>query len=528
VGVVAEEEFIKQHNYELFSWAARFFKEFQKEEYVLYLSPKTGDIIHFNHKIEDIEPRETLQKDIAKAKVGDFLKNTYGLNLAEYEFNEEKIKSFDKRTDYSFSWKKKGVFIPWKNGQGTAKLLCGATISGTEIRNFYRSELDIPEKFSRYIEKQLAFGAYLSSFSYVFFLILLVLSIYLLVKKRQEVSLRIVKNWFIYLAGFIYIINIAYVLNNLQLVLNGYPTSVSMSTYIGLYLLQSMMCVLFLSLNFTIPGMVGETLQQEILPQRRASSILHYIKSTFCNRGMARAITLGYLLFVILLGAQSAIFALGQKYMGVWKEWITLTQFSSARIPLLTAFAIGITASLTEEIVFRLFGISWGKKYLKNTVLAVVLSSLIWGFGHTQYAIFPVWFRGIEVSILGFFYGFIFIKYGIIPLIVAHYLFDVFWGTAAYILGRSQPDLFIGSIFLLAIPLIFAAFFYLANRKEKEKEIKLALSTNQEYNLNILVNFVLLKKSQGCSAEEIKKELIGHGWDFTLVDLAIAQSFKSG
>ena len=264
VGVAAEEEFIKQHNYELFSWAARFFKEFQKEEYVLYLSPKTGDIIHFNHKIEDIEPRETLQKEIAKAKVGDFLKNTYGLNLAEYEFNEEKIKSYDKRTDYSFSWKKKGVFIPWKNGQGTAKLLCGATISGTEIRNFYRSELDIPEKFSRYIEKQLAFGEYLSSFSYVFFLILLVLSIYLLVKKRQEVSLRIVKNWFIYLAGFLYIINIAYVLNNLQLVLNGYPTSISMSTYIGLYLLQSMMGVLFLSLNFTIPGMVGETLQQEI------------------------------------------------------------------------------------------------------------------------------------------------------------------------------------------------------------------------------------------------------------------------
>ena len=527
LGIESEEEFIKQHDYEFLSWRVRFFKEFQKEEYILYLSPKSGNILHFEHKIEDIESRETLEKDVAKARVQDFLRKTCGLDLKEYDFHEEKVKRYDKRTDYIFSWEKKGVYIPWKKGQGGAKLLTGATISGEEIRDFYRSELDIPEKFYRYIERQLIFGEYVSSFSFIFFMFLVVLAIILLVKKRQSVTLRLAKNWFIYLAVFLSLTNIAYILNNLQLVLNSYSTSASLVSYIGIYLLQGLMNILYLSVTFTIPGIVGESLQEEVFHQRRRSSLLHYIKSTFFNRGITRDILFGYVLFLILLGFQSVIFYLGQKYMGVWRQWLKLTQFSSAYIPLLSAFTIGLTASLTEEIVFRLFGISWAKKYLKNTVLAVIFISLIWGFGHTQYAIFPVWFRGIEVSILGFFYGFIFIKYGVIPLIIAHYLFDVFWGVAAYILGRSLPDLFIGSIVLLALPLAFAVFSYLANRQEKEREIKLALDVNQEYNLNILVNFISFKKSQGYSAVSIKTELTEHGWDYTLVDLAVAEVFKT-
>lgn len=527
LGIESEEKFIRQHGYEFLSWKVRFFKEFQKEEYILYLSPKSGNILHFEHKIEDIEPRETLEKDVAKAKVQDFLMKTCRLNLNEYDFHEEKVKRYDKRTDYIFSWEKKGVYIPWKKEQGGAKLLTGATISGEEIRSFYRGELDIPEKFYRYIERQLIFGEYVSSFSFIFFMGLVLLAIVLLIRKRQSVTLRLAKNWFIYSAVFLSLTNIAYILNNLQLVLDNYSTSASLASYIGIYLLQGLMGVLYLSVSFTIPGIVGGTLEEEVFRDKRENLLLHYIKSTFCNRGIARNILFGYVLFLILLGLQAVIFYLGQKYMGVWRQWIKLTQFSSAYIPLLSAFTIALIASLTEEIVFRLFGISWAKKYLKNTVLAVIFISLIWGFGHTQYAIFPVWFRGIEVSILGFFYGFIFIKYGVIALIIAHYLFDVFWGVAAYILGHTLPDLFIGSIVLLALPFAFAVFSYLVNRQEKEREIKLALDVNQKYNLNILVNFISLKKSQGYSAEGIKTELTAHGWDYTLVDLAIAEVFKT-
>ena len=155
IGLKAEEEFIREHDYELFSWQVRFFKEMQKEEYIVGVSPKSGDVIGFQHLIEDIEPRRAIGKNVARKKAEDFLKGRFGLNLKEFDFHEEKVKRFDKRVDYSFSWEKKGVYIPWKEDQGQAKLLIGATVSGDEIRRFYKMQLDIPEKFQRYIANQL-------------------------------------------------------------------------------------------------------------------------------------------------------------------------------------------------------------------------------------------------------------------------------------------------------------------------------------------------------------------------------------
>ena len=527
LGIKSEEEFIRQHNYEIFSWQVRFFKQLQKEEFIVGVSSTSGVILNFRHLIEDIEPREAIPKDIARTKAEEFLKKTCGLDFSDYDFHEEKIKRYDKRIDYSFSWEKKAVYIPWQKDQGGAKLLIGATVSGNEIGGFYKSRLDIPEKFQRYIENQLVFGEYLSSFSFLCFTILIFWSIFIVVKRKHTLVMRLSKKWFLYLGGFFIIINIVYLFNNIQNIIIIYPTSTKLASFLGIYFVKLIINLVFLSVALILPGLAGESLHSEVMPQNKYSSFLYYLKSTFYGRSMARAIILGYLLFFVFLGLQAVIFYVGQKYFGVWREWIKLTQLSSAYIPFLSAFIIGSSASLTEEIVFRLFGINWAKRYLRNTLLAVILTSLIWGFGHTEYPIFPVWFRGIEVSLLGLLFGFVFIRYGLIPLIVAHYLFDVFWGVAAYILGRSSTYLFLSALLVLALPLLFALVCFFLNKGEKEKEINMLLDLNQEYNLNILATFVSVKKSQGLSVETIKGELLQHNWDPVLVELAIREVFKT-
>ena len=526
LGLKSEEDFIKQHNFELFSWQVRFFKELQKEEYILRISPKSGNVLSFGHLIEDMESREVIEKDTARQRAQDFLRMTYGLNLKDYEFHEEQIKRFDRRIDYSFSWERKGVYIPWRKQEGTAKLLIGATVSGNEIRGFYKSILDIPEKFRRYIENQFSFGEYLYSFYFLLFTFLVTWSIFIVVKRKHNLVIRSCKRWYIYLAIFFLINNIIYIFNNMQNVIVSYPTSIRLSSFIGNYLVKLLINIIFLTVVFIMPGLAGESLCNETFPGNKYSSFLYYIKSTFYSRGVTKSIIFGYILFFIILGLQATIFYFGQRYLGVWKEWIKLTQFSSAYFPFLSVFIISANAGLSEEVLFRLFGISLAKRYVKNASLAVVLISLIWGFGHSGYAIFPVWFRGIEVSLIGFLFGFIFIRYGLIPLIVAHYLFDAFLGTAAHILGRSPTYLFASSISTLFIPLAFAIAAYFINREEKEKEIKTMLDPTQEYNLKILITFVSAKKSQGLSAKEIKEELIRHNWDNALVDLAISEVFK--
>ena len=527
VGLKAEEEFIKQHDFDLFRWLVRFYKESQKEEYLVYVSPRTGKIIRFMHLIDDIAPRIDLGKEAARQAAESFLEKTFGINLDRYDFHEEKIKRYENRIEYVFSWEKKSVYIPWKTGQGGAKLLTEVTIAGEEIREFYKNKFDLPDKFLRYVEKQLVLGEYLYSIFYIILFLLLACSVNIVLKKRQDIATRLSKKWFYCVSGLLFVINTGDFLNNLQTVFVAYPTSVRLSSFIGLAFTRWLFNTGFLMIGFIMPGIAGESLCSEVFPKNKYSPFLAYIKSSFLNRGLTKSIVLGYLIWIITLGLQAVVFYNGQRFLGVWREWHTMVHFSSANIPLFSAFVLGSSASFNEEINFRLFGISLTKKYLRNSILAVFLTSLIWGMGHTTYVIYPVWFRIIEIGFIGIFYGFIFIRFGIIPLIVSHYLFDVFWCTAAYLLGQASRHLFYTSVGLLGIPLFIAAIAYVLNRTQQEKPIRNILDEIQTYNLGVLIAFVSAKKSQGYPKEAISRELISHNWDHLLVDLAIKEAFRN-
>lgn len=521
-GLEGEEDFVRDNGYELFSWKVRFFRQFEKEEYVVAVSPRTGGVVSFSHMIPDIEARETLPKEAAAARAAAFLREN-GLDFNGYDFNEEQAKRFDNRTDYSFSWKKKDVSLPWKTGKGGAKLISGVTVSGTEISAFYIKQLDLPEEFYRYIDHQMLFGEYISSFSQLLFGVLIIFALASVLRRRGHVSMRYVRNRVLVVAAVLAAVQFLSLANTIEEVIDNYSTSASLSSFIGIYFLQSVMGVFFLGVIFAIPVLAGESLQAEEFPRSRGISLSHYFLSSFFTRSAAGLVLAGYLLFLILLGLQAGIFALGQQYLGVWKHWIKLTQFSSAVLPFFGAFAVGITASLTEEAVFRLFGITWGKKVFRSTVAAIIFSSVAWGFGHTQYAIFPIWFRGIEVSLIGLVYGLVFLRFGLIPLITAHYLFDVFWGVSPYMLGKSSAHLFAGSVAVLALPLLFAIAAAVMNRDEKEREIGPLLDRVQKFNLGVLETFVRERRAAGMPVEAIREELVSHHWDVSLVELALSK-----
>jgi len=522
------EKFMQEHKLELFAWQVRFFKERQKEEYVLRISAQSGEVLAFSHLIEDVEARDTPDRAIAERLAKEFLKSHYGWRFEEYEFNSEEAKRLDQRTDYIFSWKKKGVYIPWENQEGGAKVVIGATVSGKEIRNFYKDTLEVPENFQRYIANQLAQGEYLFSLHFLIFVFLVSWAVFLVTKRKSHLVVNACKRWYVYLAAFIFLLNVAAIFNSMQLLLMNYNTSIPLSSYLGVSLVKFIINSLFICIVFVFPGLAGESLHDENVTPRKSPTLLHYIKSNLFNRGVAVSIILGYLLFLVILGLQAVIFYLGQKYCGVWKEWTKLTQFSSAYLPFLSAFIIGANASLIEEVIFRLFAINLLKPRLKKTILVVFLTALVWGFGHSGYAIFPFWFRGIEVTLIGFIFGYMFLYYGIITVIVGHYLFDVFLGVAPYLLGQSNAYLFLSSLSVLLIPLVFAAIAYIMNKPQEEREIKRMLGAAQNYNLNVLTAFITLKKSQGIKQDELKRELLAHNWDPHLVDLAIKETFGLG
>jgi len=64
----------------------------------------------------------------------------------------------------------------------------------------------------------------------------------------------------------------------------------------------------------------------------------------------------------IMFGIQSLLVKIGQNHLGVWIEHSWVNTSSTAYLPFLAAFAFGCKASLSEEIMYRLFAINLGKK----------------------------------------------------------------------------------------------------------------------------------------------------------------------
>jgi hypothetical protein len=77
----------------------------------------------------------------------------------------------------------------------------------------------------------------------------------------------------------------------------------------------------------------------------------------------------------------------------------------------------------------------------------------------------------------------------------------------------------------MAIPLILAAVCYYLNRKEIERKLEICLNASQKYNLEILISYLSQKKKDKIPADTVKQELISHGWDKILVDLAVEKIY---
>ncbi|MDP3142553.1 MAG: CPBP family intramembrane metalloprotease [Candidatus Omnitrophota bacterium] len=527
LGFKREGEFIKKYDYELFFWLVRFFKEGEKEEYKIMVSSKNGKVISFNHFLEDTQEIPNQEKELSKRKAKGFLIKTFGIDFSKLDPHGEQVKKLEKRIDYDFSWENKEVYIPWSNKKddGGAKLIIGANIAGNQVRGFYKQSLDIPEKFTRFIERQLSAGRYIGGIASFLFVILIGWSIFLVVKRRNDLIMHISKRWYVIIGIMLFVLGLASIFNNFQPLIFGYNTSASLVTYLGNYFVSVIPSLLFISIVFILPGLAGESLRSEVFPDKKQLSFSHFIISTFWNRSLGDSIMLGYLLFFILIGLQSTVFWLGQKFLGVWVEQIRLVEMSAAYLPFLAALIIGFRASLNEEILFRLFGIGLGKRYLKNTALAVFFCSVIWGFGHSEYAVFPTWFRGIEVSLMGLLLGFAFLKFGLVVVIVAHYVFDVFWGVAPYILSRATPHLFISSLCIILLPLLIAVIAYIINGGEEERKLEWLLNSHQKFNLGVLISFLKQNKDKMPPVDKLQEELINHGWDVSVVEAAIKKVY---
>lgn len=178
--------------------------------------------------------------------------------------------------------------------------------------------------------------------------------------------------------------------------------------------------------------------------------------------GMGR----GYLLALFILGIQQVLFYAGEVKFDVWSVNDPTDSVLNMLEPRLFPLMAWV-AAISEEATFRLLGIILFKKLFRNNFIAILLPSVIWAASHTQYPIYPVYTRLIEVTIIGIILGYVFLKYGFITAIFAHACMDsILMGLSLFYLGHVG-DILAGIVYLLLPGLVGLGLAWLHGKRRK-------------------------------------------------------------
>ncbi|MGV2805987.1 CPBP family intramembrane metalloprotease, partial [Clostridium perfringens] len=159
-----------------------------------------------------------------------------------------------------------------------------------------------------------------------------------------------------------------------------------------------------------------------------------------------------------LLGVQSIIFIVLGLTLNTWSTTDATLSPYNMLYPWLFPLMAWL-AGISEEAVYRLFGIKLVKKIVRKTFVASLITSLIWALGHTLYPIYPVISRPIELVIIGLLFSYIFLKYGYLAAMFSHVIFNSILMGISLILLKDTTNLLIGA-FYMVLPALVAYAIY--------------------------------------------------------------------
>lgn len=427
---------------ELWFFRSRFYMPLEKTEYTVLVSPRDGSIIGFEEEILDDEGGASLEQDDAKRIATDFLESM-DVDLTEFElisFSSEERKN---RVDHDFKWQRRDSTLI------NAAYRIDVSVYG-DYAGYYKKYLYVPESFIRDYQNERSYGVVLTLGSYVFMIILIILSfwVFVVMYKKNEIKMKFA----MYLAAIIGVLFVADTINSLPLIFSEYPTTISRNVFLATLLIGSIIGALVYMLIIVMSGVSGETLTRSVLKKR--TDLITNPWRHLLSREFAMSSMRGYALGFFFLGYVTMFYLIGRNFFDIWLPADAgYSNMLNTFLPFLFPLTIGMLASISEEFLFRFFAIPLTKKYTKSIFLALLLPAIIWAFGHSSYTVFPVYVRGIELTIVGLIFGYMFVKYDIMTVLIAHYVIDAVL-VGMPLLRSSNPYYFCSGIVVVGFILI--------------------------------------------------------------------------
>ena len=432
-----------------FTWSVRAFVPGDPREARVQFAPD-GRIIGFERKLSEADRRPAVSADSGQrlAEVAldtwiDDRADPWKLVTASYE-----TKKTSGRVDRTYTFERADRRI------GGAPIRAEVAIAGdtpARVRPF----VEIPESFRRRYAEMRSWNELLALLATLGFVGIAIVGIVVLSRFARESSVR----WREPMAVGAVIGGLALAagINEMPGSWFSYDTAMSPATF------QATQVLLAVLLGLTTTLLVGFTLAAAEASTRHAFPRhldwwkLWRFRGT---REVASRVGGGYAVAAIGFAYVAIFYLVTRTLFGWWvpSELLDDPNMIASPMPWISGIAASVNAGVWEEALFRALPLSllslWiGRRPGRRWWLAagVVATALIFGFAHANYESWPPYSRGVEIFLDACFWAVLFINFGLIVTVVAHFAYDlVLFGIFAAS-GSSVEYRVTAAIILLAL-----------------------------------------------------------------------------
>lgn len=449
-------------------WEVRHFQEHQVNETTVLFTPQ-GRPYGFKETIAEDAPGPALAEAAARQIAESAMRNEWRIPLDEFQAVEtsREVRA-NQRADHTFVYER----VRERLGEGRYRLraeVCGDRF--TALTNFIK----VPEAFDRrYAQMRSANNTIAMAGGVVVYLLYFgagcVAGLFFLLRKR----------WLLWRPAVIAGAGIALLgslsmVNYLARMWMGYDTAQPASVFLNNIFIQAAYQFLFMAFILGLSIMAAEGFTRRALP-----GLVQFWRvwrpGTASSPEIAGQTAGGYVLAALLVAYDIGVYMVCNRLFGWWAPSDTLMDpnIVSMYVPWLSPFAMAFQAGVWEECLFRavplagalLLGRRWGRP--KTAVaLALVLQALVFGAAHANYPQQPAYVRIVEIAPAFLVFGLLYLRFGLLPVIVAHYAVDMaLMSTPLFF--TDIPGIWASramAVVLLAAPALAVAAAALARRK---------------------------------------------------------------
>lgn len=449
-------------------WTVSFYEEAGNNSYTTHINPDTGQIVSWQRNdlvassnadtVASAElARQALQKQGVQAEASEVellhIDNPTASNAKPKPDNPSHLLAYDYRY--------KVPAAKWQVGEMTLEYQ--VHVVGNAVTGFFYT-FHTPEEFQTWHARQEKMGTLLTGLSLLFSFVLFVLAfVYLFLVKQK-------KPWWSAL-GLSVLATVLFALANL----NELPSIQQQYVNTGSGVLErtigSAIVVAGVIILAVLAGgatyvltLTGGALVKEVRPQLWTPR-----RDPNWSGNVRLAMWRGYALAFVWLALQNVFYLIWEKVFGVWVENDFSMSPSNMWVPLLFPLMAWL-AGIQEEVTYRLFGVTFFKKYWKSSLVACLLPAMVWALGHSLYPVYPMYTRVIELTIFGVLIGYCYLWWGLETVIFAHVVFDTVQMVIPFLFGGEGIEIGAGVVYLLVPIAVGYGLHWFRGRQEKGRE----------------------------------------------------------